>query len=449
MKKVASVIVLAGIILTSVISSCKDPEGKEILSGVVHYANTTIPVSGVLLTIDGKSATTGSDGKYSIIGIRDGVQTLSATKDGFDNYSVSLTITIGNNNYDIEMTSYQYSHNLKGIVISSAYNLAISFCQVVVLNPDGSESNLKTQTSSTGYYQILSVPQGNRTVRFSHNDHDLLEVTIFMANSEYELNMVMVKTLPTVTTVAVTDVSHQRFKSGGDVLNEGSSTVTARGICWSTNQHPTINDSKTSDNAGMGSFISQVCGLLPSTTYYLRAYATNSKGTSYGNQLIFTTTSLKIGDSYLGGKVAYILQPGDPGYDPCEIHGLIAAPSDQGSAPWGCYGTLIGGTGTAIGTGASNTAKIISGCSQASIAARLCDELVLGGYNDWYLPSKEELNKLYLNRAAIGGFASAYYWSSSESNSYNAWNQYFYDGNQSNTYSNKSNAYRVRAVRAF
>jgi len=95
---------------------------------------------------------------------------------------------------------------------------------------------------------------------------------------------------PTVTTAEVTSVTPNSAISGGDVTNEGGAPVTARGVCWHTSANPTIINSKTTDGTGSGSFVSNLTNLNPGTTYYVRAYATNSAGTSYGNEHSFTTT---------------------------------------------------------------------------------------------------------------------------------------------------------------
>ena len=113
---------------------------------------------------------------------------------------------------------------------------------------------------------------------------------------------------------------------------------------------------------------------------------------------------------------------------------LEAAPSDQGTVEWGGWGTTVGGTSTAIGSGKSNTEKIVNKLGSGSYAARLCYDLELGGYDDRFLPSKDELNELYQQKNAVGGFAPGNYWSSSENSSFNAWKQDFDDGLQFDCY---------------
>ena len=90
-------------------------------------------------------------------------------------------------------------------------------------------------------------------------------------------------------TAVVSDITATTATCGGYVADDGGATVTARGVCWSTSQNPTVSDSHTTDGNGTGSFTSNITGLNALTTYYVRAYATNSEGTTYGNQVSFTT----------------------------------------------------------------------------------------------------------------------------------------------------------------
>ena len=96
---------------------------------------------------------------------------------------------------------------------------------------------------------------------------------------------------PNVTTAAVTNITQTTATSGGNVTSDGGATVTARGVCWSTATSPTTANSHTTDGSGTGTFTSSLTGLTMGTLYYVRAYATNSTGTAYGNQVTFTTLS--------------------------------------------------------------------------------------------------------------------------------------------------------------
>ncbi len=153
-----------------------------------------------------------------------------------------------------------------------------------------------------------------------------------------------------------------------------------------------------------------------------------------------------IGDTGPAGGIVFHITDGG-------LHGLeAAAVVDQEthvtylvSAQWGCSGALIpGAAGTAVGTGAQNTADIIAGCDETSAAS-----VAAAHGPGWFLPSRDELNLLYAQKVSgvVGGFASNNYWSSSQNNSNNVWNQNFNNGNQNNN--NKNNTLRVRAVRGF
>lgn len=97
--------------------------------------------------------------------------------------------------------------------------------------------------------------------------------------------------LPIVITADVTEITTATATSGGEIIDDGQSPVTRYGVCWSTHHNPTIDDGYTDDGSGLNNFISHLVNLSPSTTYYVRAYATNVIGTGYGNEVCFTTLS--------------------------------------------------------------------------------------------------------------------------------------------------------------
>jgi len=167
-----------------------------------------------------------------------------------------------------------------------------------------------------------------------------------------------------------------------------------------------------------------------------------------------------IGDFYQGGVVFHLFEEGETGYVAGQIHGLIAAVADQSSGIQWTTGNYVttGATGTAIGTGSANTTAIISaqGGTETSYAAGLARAYTGGGYTDWFLPSKDELNKMYTKRVTINTtavsnsgskFSTNFYWSSTEYDFDFAWRQSVYGTNQS--FYNKIDTNNVRAVRAF
>ena len=227
---------------------------------------------------------------------------------------------------------------------------------------------------------------------------------------------------PSIETNPISKVG-RIIKSGGYILNDGGTKITSKGLCWSTMPYPTLLDSFNTDTSSEYYFYSSLTRLLPSTTYYIRAWATNAGGTSYDNEKVVTTVSfqtLVAGDNYGGGKLLYIFRPGDPGYSKDTLHGIVAAPFDLSSkALWGCPKGIADGNGwnqtmdnESLGKGKANTERIILLCGNIGSAANLCDELKVNGYDDWYFPSIAELSMLCSNREAIGEFKEGYYWSS-------------------------------------
>jgi uncharacterized protein (TIGR02145 family) len=272
---------------------------------------------------------------------------------------------------------------------------------------------------------------------------------------------------PNTATVASTITSTITSSTAilGGVLSSTGGATTIIGIHYTTNANFTGAFSSTTinTNAVAGTYTTTISGLTPVTSYIARSFATNAAGTTYGPTVSFTTpvAPIAVGDSYQGGKVFYIFQPSDlgRGYVAGETHGLIAATVDQSTTgiAWnvGTFKTT-GATERSLGTGLSNTNKIIAehGATSAAGVARAYRG---GSYSDWYLPSEAELNLLYTQKNMVGGFESTgdypyVYWSSTETALEHAWFTIFVNGTNYPccSYSTKSTTTnKIRAIRTF
>jgi hypothetical protein len=133
----------------------------------------------------------------------------------------------------------------------------------------------------------------------------LMGILFFASNCD-EPTIEPEKSIPEISTTAVTDISQVSAVSGGTIVSNGNADITASGICWSTNAVPTIADNKTEDGTTSGSFASTMTGLDAETMYYVCAYATNSEGTGYGNILSFTTEELFLASTEAQNRTALL-----------------------------------------------------------------------------------------------------------------------------------------------
>ena len=277
--------------------------------------------------------------------------------------------------------------------------------------------------------------------------------------------------LPVVTTDTVSNVTQTTATCGGDITAQGSSTVTGRGVCWSIAQNPTISDAITTDGSGIGSFTSNITGLNANTTYYVSAYAMNATGTRYGNQVSFTTTGCtgeqpcsgltNITDSR-DGQVYPIVQIGNQcwlqknmnyetgtswcyAYDTsnCNTYGRLYdwhtaigicpsgwhLPSDE---EWTILTAFLGG-------------EFIAGSKMKSVSGWYFNGNGTNSSGFTALPG----GNCYRNELFNGRTSRAYFWSSTETSSINAWNRHLYYNQEAVSRDNygKTHGFSVRCVK--
>ena len=203
--------------------------------------------------------------------------TLYINNSGVWNYkSDSTEVAYGCRTYKIENVSNQYKYIFEtGGEGSASFDTRLylfdASCTQVAFNDDyyGYQSRIEYTPTEDGTYYIKVDGWSNKYGSFS------------LAARRIDV--------PIVSTNSVTNIGTTTATSGGNITEEGYSAVTARGVCWSTSHYPTIADEHTSDGTGTGAFTSNITGLTSGATYYVRAYATNSKGTAYGEEMSFVT----------------------------------------------------------------------------------------------------------------------------------------------------------------
>ena len=168
------------------------------------------------------------------------------------------------------------------------------FVSVNAEDTDGSVAEVRIYLNNVGLIILENFPYN---YEINSGDYDVGAYTIKATVSDNigeevsdEVQISIEANSPSVETDDVTDIKELSATCGGEVVSDGGLAVTEKGVCWSTSQNPTVSDNKTSDGTGTGSYSSAITGLTCGTTYYVRAYATNSAGTGYGNEVPFTTS---------------------------------------------------------------------------------------------------------------------------------------------------------------
>ena len=335
----------------------------------------------------------------------------------------------------------------RGIVYSTTPNPTIVSKKIVIGNGIGTFDSITIMNYNHPHFLQPNTQYYARAYAVTENN-----ISVY----GNEISFTTLSPTPPTFTTNVTGITSNSATFGGTISNANGNKIIERGIVYSTTPNPTLGSNKIVIGSGIGIFDTisalsyQYPHLLnPNTTYYVRAYTITENNISgyFGNEVNFTT--LSIGQAGPGGGIVFF----DKGNANGGWQYLEAAISDQGTGiEWGCYNpsTSISGTKSTVGSGEANTALIVAGCSAPSFAAKLCDNLSLGGQSDWFLPSSDELNLMYKNLHLNnqGNFnTSKVYWSSSQFNATLAWAVLIVNGNK--IYTDKNGTYIVRPVRAF
>jgi uncharacterized repeat protein (TIGR02543 family) len=334
---------------------------------------------------------------------------------------------------------------------------------LVTLDPNGGNVSTTSQTVTFGSaYGTLPTPtkDGYTFAGWSFNGTSITATTLVTQAANHTLVAQWVELIGSINIIDCGSATNNGTLTANTPASGVYSVIAYTGGNGASHQGQTISSTGVTGLTatlaagtfanGNGSLTYEISG-TPSASG-TASFEVNVGGKTCTLTKTVNATTIEIGNFYQGGKIAYILKYGDPGYDPNKIKGLIVTTSDQGTASWGCYGTeLQGADNNEIGAGLQNTLDILNGCKTANIAAKICNDLVVDQYDDWFLPSANELSILYTNRTIIGGFQNVFYWSSTEGTQTMAGYAKCLNFADGRIYGNrdKGTGYYVRAVRYF
>ena len=362
----------------------------------------------------------------------------------------------------------------RGVCWSTSHNPTISGSHAYNGTGTGSYTvNMTGLTANTHYY-VRAYAKNSAGVSYGN---------------EVDFTTAQNVSAPTVTTSQVTNVTQTTATGGGNVTNSGGATVTERGICWSTSHNPTTSGSHANSGTGTGSFTVNMTGLTANTTYYVRAYAINSAGTSYGSEVSFTTLSSGGGHAYvdLGLPSGLLWATCNVGADNPEDYGDYFAwgetqPKDTYN--WSTYQYCMGSS-TTLTKYCTNSINGYNGFTDNLTTLLPEDDAATANWgSDWRMPTREEWQELLNNTTVtwttqngvkgrlftasngnslflpasgyrydsslyVAGFYG-YYWSSSLYTDYpgNAWYFYFDSNYCYMDYSDRLSGQSVRGVRS-
>ncbi len=379
------------------------------------------------------------------------------------NITVKISLLFGSENGTVLYAEkHQTVTNINGsymIEVGSGIKLAGS---IEAINWQSSSIFLSAEIDTIGNgtysllerHQILSVPYASFTPNGLPNTPGKHGDVLTVCNGVPQWGPCAIGTA-VLGTIGVADVGSTFAKADGEVSSDGDGFVIERGFCWDTVPAPTTSKFKSSNGGGEGKFNSNISSLLPETRYYLRAYAINETGTSYSNEIVFTTKGAPqriAGENYLGGVIVYMLKAGDPGFEANTPHGIIAASSDQSSSSaWAAasFNTYV--QNNELGKGRQNADQLFALLGDKATAVVLCRNLRINGYDDWFLPNATEFEKVFQfsNGTGPGKFLNdGPYWTSCEDQGSAGALAKAFVGGQAQSY-NKFLPFSVRAIRYF